>query len=79
MKNHSHYIDDERLSEIFEKYKTVKYAKSNKASTGLGLYLSRKIIKLHQGKIFAKSWKDQTCMFGFSIPKNLSTKLQQAK
>ncbi len=79
VKNHSHYIDDERLSEIFEKYKTVKYAKSNKASTGLGLYLSRKIIKLHQGKIFAKSWKDQTCMFGFSIPKNLSTKLQQTK
>ncbi len=79
VKNQSRYIDDEKLAEIFEKYKTIKHAKSYKASTGLGLYLSRKIIQMHQGKIYAKSWKDQTCVFGFSIPKNLSKKLQQAK
>lgn len=79
VKNSSRYIEEERLAEIFEKYKSAKYAKCNKASTGLGLYLSRKIIRLHHGEIYANSWKNNTCIFGFSIPKNMPTKMKLAK
>lgn len=79
VKNNSRYIDAERLKEIFEKYKSAKYAKSNKASTGLGLYLSRKIIKLHHGEIYANSWKNNTCVFGFTIPRNHHSKIKQPK
>lgn len=77
VKNNSRYIPPERINEIFEKYSSAKYSKSNKASTGLGLYLSRKIVKMHHGSIYANSWKNETCKFGFSIPKKFSKKLEQ--
>lgn len=77
VKNNSKYIPPERINEIFEKYSSAKYSKSNKASTGLGLYLSKKIVKMHHGSIYANSWKNETCKFGFSIPKKFSKKLEQ--
>lgn len=77
VKNNSRYIPPERINEIFEKYSSAKYSKSNKASTGLGLYLSKKIVKMHHGSIYANSWKNETCKFGFSIPKKFSKKLEQ--
>lgn len=78
VKNNSRYIEEERRAEIFEKYKSAKYAKSNKASTGLGLYLSRDIIRKHFGEIYVDSWRNETCVFGFKIPKDLSAKIKQA-
>lgn len=71
--NRGHYITEDKLCEIFEKYKTAENAKFNKASTGLGLYLSRKIIHRHKGEIYAKSFKNQTCIFGFTIPRTMTT------
>lgn len=71
--NRGHYISEEKLGEIFEKYKTSENAKFNKASTGLGLYLSRKIVRRHKGEIYAKSFKNQTCIFGFTIPRTMLT------
>lgn len=79
VKNNSRYIDEGRRAEIFEKYKSAKYAKSNKASTGLGLYLSREIVKKHFGEIYVNSWKNDTCVFGFTIPKDLGSKVKQTK
>ncbi len=70
VENHSNYIKTETLKEIFEKYKTAPSAKFNKASTGLGLYLSKQIINSHKGEIYADSRQsDEVCIFGFSIPK----------
>ena len=69
--NHCRYIPPERMKEIFLKYKSSENAKFNKASTGLGLYLSKQIIKAHSGEIHAHSYENQTCIFGFSIPKEL--------
>lgn len=71
--NKGHYISEEKIAEIFEKYKTGENAKFNKASTGLGLYLSRKIVNAHNGNIYAKSFKNKTCIFGFVIPRTLAT------
>ena len=42
----------------------------NKISTGLGLYLSKKIINDHKGKMLIKSTQDGINTFGFTIPKN---------
>ena len=72
VKNNSRYLDEERRAEIFEKYKSAKYSKSNKASTGLGLYLSRDIIRKHHGDIYVNSWKNDVCVFGFVIPRYLN-------
>lgn len=67
--NHCRYIPPERMKEIFLKYKSSENAKFNKASTGLGLYLSKQIINAHSGEIHANSYENQTCVFGFSIPR----------
>ena len=67
--NHCRYIPPERMKEIFLKYKSSENAKFNKASTGLGLYLSKQIINAHSGEIHANSYENQTCIFGFSIPR----------
>lgn len=70
VKNKSKYIPQERLKEIFEKYKSKESEKFNKVSTGLGLYLTKKIINDHNGGIHASSLEDGTCTFGFIIPKH---------
>lgn len=69
--NKSHYIEPEKLKDIFDKYKTKENAKFNKASTGLGLYLSREIVKKHHGEVHANSFENKTCVFGFEIPRTL--------
>ena len=69
VRNKSKYINKEQMKEIFEKYKHKENSKSMKTSTGLGLYLSKQIIDAHNGKMYAQSDEDQTCIFGFEIPK----------
>ena len=66
--NKSKMPPTEDLNNVFEKYKTLKNSKYNKTSTGLGLYLSKQIIKAHNGEIYAKLQPDNKCMFGFKIP-----------
>ena len=77
--NKGYHISDEKLKEIFEKYKTNENAKFNKASTGLGLYLSKKIIKSHNGDIYARSDTNNTCTFGFKIPRICQTENKAEK
>lgn len=78
VKNKSPYITPENLKIIFEKYKAKGNERFNKTSTGLGLYLSKKIINDHLGAVHATSNEDETTIFGFSIPKQpLNVKIQQ--
>lgn len=58
----------ENLELVFEKFKTYKNSRYNKTSVGLGLYLSKHIIQMHKGKIYAKLQPDGRCLFGFKIP-----------
>lgn len=39
----------------------------NSASTGLGLYLTKQIIEMHKGEVFANSADDGICTFGFRL------------
>jgi len=77
--NNSHFIPQEKLAEIFEKFKTNVNAKFEKASTGLGLYLSKKIITKHNGQMRAQSFENQTCIFGFTVPRVFKEEKSQSK
>ena len=52
--NYGSAIDKEELSHVFDKYYTTA-KKFRKVGTGLGLYLSNKIVKAHKGQIFVES------------------------
>lgn len=67
VQNSGHYIEPSTLSGLFRKYVTHS-EKFNKVGIGLGLYLSKKIVEAHNGKIICESTKQQKNTFGFSIP-----------
>lgn len=69
VKNKATYIPEEQLKHVFDKYKPNNIQKFKKTSSGLGLYLSKKIIDAHLGKVHAHSTEDGNCEFGFEIPK----------
>lgn len=56
-------IPSEILPLLFSKFAT----KSDKG-TGLGLYICKKIVEAHGGKMWAKSNEDVGATFGFSLP-----------
>lgn len=68
VKNISKQIPETELKTIFDKFKKTTFSHFNKTGTGLGLYLSKNVIELHNGKIFAQSYEDGICIFGFTIP-----------
>ena len=65
--NKSFYIPKYKLAKVFDKFSGYKESGLNSASTGLGLYLSKKIIELHGGRIYAESFTEGTCIFGFNL------------
>jgi len=70
--NSSPYISDDKIVNIFDQY--VTYSKMhNLSGSGIGLYASKKIIEAHNGKIFAKSFKQNQNIFGFCLPKKVSS------
>ena len=57
-------IDPELMPRLF-----TKFASKSETGTGLGLYLSRKIIEAHGGKIWAENNKDEKgATFAFTLP-----------
>jgi len=67
VKDYGKGIEKEELEKIFNKYYS---ARSNtiKSSTGLGLYLSNRIIKALGGKITVESEKDRGSSFTITLP-----------
>ena len=69
VKNYSKYINTQNTNNLFDKFTRDKNYK-NGINCGLGLYLVKKIITAHNGKVFGECKKSGECNFGFSIPKN---------
>lgn len=59
-------IPNENLELIFEKYWRVKH--DSKEGTGLGLYISRKIIESHGGKLWAEHGASSGAKLIFTLP-----------
>ena len=60
-------IDEVEVKKIFDKFYSgsTKYLKS---STGLGLYISNKIVKLHKGKLNVSSKENEGTTFSIVLP-----------
>jgi signal transduction histidine kinase len=59
---------------MFTKFYRVKSALEMQTSYGLGLYISKKIIELHKGKIWVESVEGIGSTFHFTIPADTSVK-----
>lgn len=58
-------IDKDIIPRLFEKF----VSKSDSSGTGIGLYISKQIIKAHGGKIYGKNNENgRGAEFGFSLP-----------
>ena len=68
-------IEEIETNSMFKIFQQTEKSKLNDSSTGLGLYLSKQIIDMHNGEIFAKNGENRTCIFGFNLPTNYSDKL----
>ncbi len=66
--NQGYHIKPEIQKDLFKKYVS-KTTKFNSISTGLGLYIAKKIINAHHGNMSINSTKEGINTFGFSIPK----------
>ena len=64
-------MDEEKILHIFDKY--VSYAKKfRRLGTGLGLYVTKKIINAHNGEIEVNSIKNKGSIFTITIPKDIN-------
>ena len=62
-------ISQDEISLIFDRfYKTDKSRSKDKTGIGLGLYIVKKILQLHDGNIKAESIEGKECKFTFLIP-----------
>ena len=66
--NQSNQIPPQNLKNIFNKF--TKSRKANIDSTGLGLYITKKIIEMHHGQIYAHSNTNGQCLFEFVLSAN---------
>jgi PAS domain S-box-containing protein len=60
-------ITAEELPRVFEKYHSLS-KKFKQIGTGLGLYISRRIVELHGGKIWVESEPNEETRFYVSLP-----------
>lgn len=60
-------IEFKNTDDVFKMYETESKKRKLRGS-GLGLYISKKIIEAHGGKISAKNADNQTVIFTFKIP-----------
>jgi PAS domain S-box-containing protein len=60
-------ISQEDLPKIFDKYYSLS-RRFKQIGTGLGLYISRKLVELHGGRIWAESEPDKQTRFFISLP-----------
>ena len=72
--NEGQGISEEDLKFVFDRfYKVDKSRGIDKSGTGLGLYISKKIIEAHKETIYAESEYQKSCTFSFTLQKGENT------
>lgn len=62
-------VPPERMSELFSKFKRIQDPQlSSRRGTGVGLYLVRRIVELHGGRVGAEGEYGRWIRFWFEIP-----------
>ena len=68
IKNSGDGIPKDEISKVFDRfYKTDRSRSMDKTGVGLGLYIVRSIVNLHQGEVIARSVEGEYCEFSFSV------------
>jgi len=65
--NHGKGIAPDELPKIFDKYYSIS-RKFKQIGTGLGLYISKRIVEMHGGKIWAESKPNEETRFIMTLP-----------
>lgn len=58
VKDNNHPVLKEELPKLFEKFYRIQKMKNRSSGLGLGLYISKRLVELMGGKIYAESTKD---------------------
>ncbi len=67
-------IPSEELERIFEAFHQVEdHLTRHHGGLGLGLPIAKRIVELHEGRIWAKSVVGQGSCFTFTLPRELSS------
>lgn len=73
-------IAKEDINHLFQRFYRIDSSETRSTSgTGLGLYISRKIIELYKGRIWAESHKDEGSTFYVNLPRLSSTQAEATK
>jgi len=69
----------EEMSRIFDRFVQARILKGpGQHGTGIGLTISRELVKMHGGRIWVESQIGQGCVFSFSLPKRPSSDAEQS-
>ena len=62
-------IPEEDMKHLFQKYRRIRRGSTERvAGTGLGLYLTKKLVEAHGGRIWAESEQGKGAAFHFALP-----------
>lgn len=61
-------ISQERLEQLFQPFRKGQERRGDEKSTGLGLWICRSIVELHQGRIWVKSEEEAGSTFYVTLP-----------
>ena len=64
-------VEGEKMGQLFQKFSRIQQSRKGAAKgTGLGLFISRKIVELHRGKIWAEGVEGEWINFVIELPKS---------
>jgi two-component system sensor histidine kinase VicK len=76
VRDHGPGIPEHELEEVFEKYYQAGTSRKRRRGFGLGLAVSREIVELHGGSLWAHNAEDGGAIFTMTLPRRLPTPLE---
>ncbi len=66
--DHGPGIPPEQMEHLFERYYQTGAGRERREAVGLGLYITRRLVEAHGGRIWAESRVGAGSTFSFSLP-----------